>query len=232
MSSERTTMALLGTAALAMWWDVAADVREEFEHWHSHEHFAERLSLPGFRRGTRWRSAARDGGFFVMYELADYAVLSSPAYVQRLNAPTPWSTKMMPHHRGMVRSQCRVLASHGSGTAGQLATVRLSPIDGSEDRLRAALEAMVVRLVAAPGLVGAHLLHHERPPIAPTAEQRIRGGDAEADWILVVTGYDESAIDRAACEVRDHVLQPIGTCEAATVGRYTLAHSATSADAP
>ena len=60
-------MSLLGTAALAMWWRITEDVVEEFEDWHSHEHFAERLAIPGFRRASRWRSRERRGGFFVMY---------------------------------------------------------------------------------------------------------------------------------------------------------------------
>jgi len=224
-------MALLGTAALAMWWHVAADVREEFEHWHSHEHFAERLGIAGFHRGTRWHSAAPDGGIFMMYELADYAVLSSPDYLRRLNAPTPWSTKMMPHHRGMVRTQCHVLASRGAGTAGHLASVRLSSVVGSEDRLRAGLDALIERVVGAPGLAGAHLLRHERPPIATTTEQKIRGGDAEADWIFIVTAYDASAIDDLlARELGTHALQTAGASAGVAAARYTLAHSATPAD--
>jgi hypothetical protein len=224
-------MALMGTAALAMWWDVAADVREEFEHWHSHEHFAERLRIAGFRRGTRWHSVARDGGIFVMYELADYAVLSSPAYVQRLNAPTPWSTKMMPHHRGMVRTQCRVLASAGAGIAGHAATVRLSPAADSEGRLRAALDAQIARVLAQSGLAGAHLLRHERPQVATTTEQRIRGGDAEADWIFVVTAYDASAIDELiAGDLGAQALQLAGARDGAISERYALAHSATPDD--
>ena len=60
-----------GTAAVAMWWDMAPALRSEFEDWHSHEHFPERMSIPGFRRGSRW--ASDDGeGFFVLYELEDY----------------------------------------------------------------------------------------------------------------------------------------------------------------
>ena len=39
-------------AALAMWWCMAAPVRAESQHWHTHEHFPERLSLPGFRRAS------------------------------------------------------------------------------------------------------------------------------------------------------------------------------------
>lgn len=57
-------MALLGRAAIAMWWDVAPTHRAEFEDWHSHEHFPERLSIPGFLRGSRWSSTTEGEGFF------------------------------------------------------------------------------------------------------------------------------------------------------------------------
>ena len=46
-------MPLLGQAALAMWWDMAPSARSDFEDWHAHEHFPERLGIPGFHRGTR-----------------------------------------------------------------------------------------------------------------------------------------------------------------------------------
>src|SRR5690242_17099324 len=106
-------MSLLGNAALAMWWDMSQARRVEFEHWHTHEHFPERLAIPGFRRATRWTSADAGEGIFVLYELADHGVLASSAYLARLNAPTPWSTRLMPEHRNMIRGQCRVLESHG-----------------------------------------------------------------------------------------------------------------------
>src|SRR5690606_4250894 len=102
---------MLGKAAIAMWWDMAAKWREEFEDWHSHEHFPERMGVPGFLRGSRWASAEGAEGFFVLYELDAYETLMSSAYRDRLNQPTPWSTKLMPQHRNMIRSQCRVLDS-------------------------------------------------------------------------------------------------------------------------
>jgi hypothetical protein len=62
-------MSLLGKAALAMWWKVHPGQWLEFSDWHSHEHFPERMSIPGFRRGSRWTSSREAGGFFVLYEL-------------------------------------------------------------------------------------------------------------------------------------------------------------------
>ena len=104
-------MALLGKAAVAMWWNVSEDHLGEFNEWHSKEHLPERLGIPGFNRGSRWQGE-NSGAFFVIYELATYETLVAPAYLERLNNPTPWSKAMMPLHRDMVRSQCRVLASY------------------------------------------------------------------------------------------------------------------------
>src|SRR4051794_26362165 len=120
-------MALIGQAALAMWWNMAPDIRAEFEHWHTHEHFPERLGIPGFHRGSRWTNADGGQGIFVLYELDRHEVLASPEYLARLNAPTPWSTKLMPHHQDMVRTQNRVLYSRGSAIARAALTVRLAP---------------------------------------------------------------------------------------------------------
>lgn len=57
---------MLGRAAVAMWWDIAAEIASEFEHWHSIEHMPERLAIPSVRRGTRWRSDA-GSAYFVLF---------------------------------------------------------------------------------------------------------------------------------------------------------------------
>ena len=93
-------MPLLGEGALAMWWNMSAAARPEFEDWHSHEHFAERLALPGFLRATRWTDADGGEGIFQLYEIERHDVVASAAYLKSLNTPSPWSTAMMPLARG------------------------------------------------------------------------------------------------------------------------------------
>ncbi len=223
-------MAMLGRAALAMWWDMAPEQRAEFEHWHTHEHYPERLGIPGFCRASRWRDAAGGEGIFQMYELEGHDVLSSDAYLARLNAPTRWSTRMMPHHRNMVRSQCNVLASHGGVTAHAI-TVRMSPADTAGQALREGLLPLLLELPQRAGVGGAHLLKHSPPQIAATAEQKMRGGDSYADWILVVTGYELETLDNiASVELGACALQALGAAPGATHGRFQLSYSATPAD--
>ncbi|MGD0849760.1 hypothetical protein, partial [Bradyrhizobium sp.] len=225
-------MPLLGEAAVAMWWNVAPEQRSEFGDWHSHEHFPERMSIPGFRRGSRWTSTRDAEGFFVLYELEQYETLTSKGYLDRLNAPTPWSTKMMPHHRNMVRSQCRVAASFGGGVAASLATISLSPADGKEAELKTALVAALHELASKPGLTGAHLLITDTPKMRTrTTEQQIRGSDAVADWVILLSGYEPEVVDSAAADrFSSTALNLLGAREKSIMGRYKLSFAMTPLD--
>ena len=223
---------MLGDAAIAMWWDMDRARREEFEDWHTHEHFRERLAIPGFLRGSRWASADGGDGFFVMYELDRYETLTSAAYLARLNQPTPWSTQLMPHHRNMVRSQCRVLETTGSGLSRHALTLRLSPAPNREDELREYIRQVSRRFAAGPGGTAAHVLRTESPAIPVTTEQAIRGGrDAAADWIFIGNAYDEHVLQALrAVELADAVLVERGALPAVVQGHYVLSCAATPAD--
>jgi hypothetical protein len=225
-------MALAGKAALAMWWDIAPEVRADFEHWHAHEHFAERLAVPGFLRASRWRSADGGDGMFVLYELADHAVLGSPAYLARLNAPSAWSTRLMPHHRNMVRSQCHVLESCGGVTACRLLTARLAPVAGREADLQRALRRLSQSVSSRPGMAGLHLLRHEVPLIGATAEQRLRGlADGAAAWVVIAGGYDHGALaELGADELSGPALMAMGAEPDISVGVFDLAYAAVGGD--
>jgi len=182
---------MLGRAAIAMWWDIAPGMKAEFEDWHTHEHMPERLAIPGFLRGTRWIAVSGAPSYFVLYEVAGLATLTGGRYLERLNDPTPWSRKMMPQHRNMVRSLCEVRASFGRGVAQALATLQ---VEVQADPLS--------KLPERKGLNAAHLLE-SRPTtgMAQTVEQKIRGGDAEAKWIVLIGGYDLDAVAAASREV-------------------------------
>jgi hypothetical protein len=224
-------MSLLGTAAVAMWWNMASDRRAEFEDWHSHEHFPERMGIPGFRRGSRWASEDGDEGFFVLYELQSYETLTSPHYLDRLNNPTPWSTQLMPHHRDMVRSQCRIFETHGGGIAQFMLTLRFSPAVDRAEALHRYLRPLLARLPTLPGITGGHLLLTETPNTAVTTEQKIRGGDAVADWIILISGYDSGVLEKVTgAELSATRLQQAGALSPMATSIYHLSYALTPHD--
>jgi len=180
--------------------DVVPEAIAEHDDWHTHEHLPERLSIPGFMRGSRWVALGAGPRYFVLYEVAQLATLTSEAYLQRLNNPSPWTSKMMAHYRGMTRGFCSVTASFGVGMGGACLLARFKPAPGAESPLRKWLcDEALPALPAKPGLGSAHLFEGALTP-SMTNEQRIRGADAGVDWALVVTGYGEDGLARLSAD--------------------------------
>jgi len=207
---------MLGTAAVTIWCEVEPAVRAEFDDWHTNEHLPERLAIPGFLRGTRWTAADGGKGVFILYEVADTAVLTGAAYLERLNNPTPWSRKMMPRHMRMVRGLCRVQLSTGSTDAPHMRTIRLSPQQGAEARLETWLAAELPKLAGS-----AHLLRSVRPAIPQTTEQQIRGGDGTPDWVVLLNDGTPGSVSEAQ-------LTAHGAAPGSIFGAYALASQRTA----
>jgi hypothetical protein len=191
-------MPLLGKAAMLLSFDVVQEAIPEHDQWHTHEHLPERLSIPGFLRGTRWVALHGQPRYFVMYEVEQLDTLASDAYLERLNHPTPWTSKMMPHYRGMKRGLCSVAGSSGLGIGHVGLLSRFKPAPDAESLLGDWLGKHILpQLPRRPGLGGVHLFRGALTP-QMTNEQRIRGVDAGIDWALLTTGYSQETLDALA----------------------------------
>jgi hypothetical protein len=186
-------MPLLGPAAMLLSFDVVEEAIAEHDQWHTQEHLPERLSIPGFVRGTRWVALQGQPRYFVMYEVEHLATLASAAYLERLNNPSPWTAKIMPYYRGMTRGFCSVTGSIGLGIGSAGLLLRFKPATGTESSLRDWLLRDLARLPSKPGIGSVHLFEGALTP-GMTKEQRIRGADAGFDWALFVSGYSQDAL--------------------------------------
>lgn len=203
-------MALLGQAAMLLSFGVAADAIREHDDWHTLEHLPERLAIPGFLRGTRWIAVRGEPRYLVLYEVEALETLNSEAYLQRLDHPSPWTSSIMPHYRGMRRGFCRVAGSRGLGVGHLMHAIRFRPAAAAETAMRAWLvDEVLPALASARGIGSAHLLTAATmPPM--TREQRLRGADAAVDWVILVGAYREALpgegplalVDRASLEQR------------------------------
>jgi hypothetical protein len=205
--------------------DVAAEALDEHDDWHTHEHMPERLAIPGFLRGSRWTRTTPGPRYCVLYEVADLAVLDSPEYRARLDAPTPWTAKMMPHYVGMRRSLCAVVAGDGDGLGGACLVATFTPAEGRAAELRRRLVADVLPgLARRRGLAAWRLLENSLQA-RMTREQDLRGRDRAVRSALWVTGYDVDAI--AALAMSDLDKERLTDCGAAAVEHavFRLAHS-------
>jgi hypothetical protein len=134
----------------------------------------------------------------VLYEVEELGTLTSAAYLDRLDHPSPWTSRMMPHYRGMTRGFCRVTASAGRGMGGLACVVRY---EARTDRVVSLQQWLATEIgpsrPAQRGIASAHVLR--AAATAPmTNEQRIRGADRAFDLALLVTGYDADALLAAA----------------------------------
>jgi len=210
--------------------DVVSEARSEHDDWHTHEHLPERLSIPGFLRGSRWVATRGQPRYFVLYEVAELATLTSTAYLERLNNPSAWTSKMMPHYRGMSRGLCSVIGSTGLGIGGLTYLVRFRAQAEAAESVRTwLLEEVFPKLPVKRGIGSAHLLQGAAD--APmTNEQRIRGTDTGVDWALLVMGYEADAL---SCLARDVLgpqhLERRGVV-AAIDGHYGLDYALTHAE--
>lgn len=189
-------MPLLGKGALAIWNGITAEGADDFYRWHNTEHMPERVGVPGFLRGRRWVSTARPHDYFTLYETESVDTIRSAPYLARLNDPTPWTRRVLPHFRDTFRLGCRVAASWGRGEGGALLTLRLQ---GPGKMLSMAPEASLALVRQLTGVIGVHLLEPAPETTRiPTKEKELRGvqpGEVEGagrpePWVLLLECND------------------------------------------
>jgi hypothetical protein len=191
-------MPLLGRGVLAIWHTITPEGEAEYWRWHDREHIPERVGVPGFLRGRRYRGLEWSLEYLDFYEVMEAETLRSAPYLARLNDPTPWTRRVVPHFRDVLRLGYRVLASQGRGQGGVLLTQRLGPAAEGPAAAQWLLGPGMAAVADVTGVVAVHLLEavHEVTSIA-TEEKKLRGpGDRKAvePWCLLVEADDASVL--------------------------------------
>ncbi len=190
-------MGLLGKAVVAIWNDILPEGRENFIEWHNREHIPERVAIPGFLRGRRYVAEYGSPEYFTLYEAATGAVLTGPAYLERLNSPTPWTRQSTADFRNTVRGVCGTEYSRGSGDGGFILTLRF---DADQSR-RAALEKAIVAELETvgrlKGVSGAHLCIADSAASGLETAERKGRQVGVPNWIILIEGSSAAASDAA-----------------------------------
>lgn len=176
-------------AAILIQFSVGADAIREHDDWHTHEHMPERLALPGFLRGTRWTGLRDSADYCSLYELDSLEALDSDAYRQRLNNPTPWTSKMVKVCTAMRRTLCRVEGSSAPCIGGFAAAVTFAAtLERDSDPIGWLMRDVLPNLAARPGLASWHMLRTTQVAAGPWS------GDPVVQSAVVVTAYDADAL--------------------------------------
>ena len=212
-------MSVLGRGAVAIWHDIAPEGRDAFYAWHGREHMPERAGIPGFLRGRRYVSVEGAPEYFNLYETATVDVLTGADYLERLNAPTPWTAATVRHFRNVSRSVCAVAHSAGHGDGGLVATWRYDVDEVAAGRHRQRAADRLTRLLDDPDVAAAHLLVADPEGSAiETAEKRARADVTLIPrWIVLVESWGDD--ERFASFVRAFAGDPMfGDASAAPAG--------------
>lgn len=214
---------------LAIWHDLKPSTENEFQEWHTRQHMIERLSVPGFLRGSRYVALVEGDSprVFNFYLTQSPEVLTSAAYLDRLNNPTEWTRQVTPTMLNVNRSAGRVVASVGAGQGGAIATLRVAPLPDQRDNFETWLvESGLPQLAELPGIVAAHLWNADAAASGvETTESRARGSSAGiADGILAIEGNDVESVQSASDWLRQQKEFADALQEKETLGIYRLQH--------
>jgi hypothetical protein len=188
-------MALLGNAVLGVWNEVDPAREDSFNDWYVREHIPERVSVPGMRRGRRYRAFQGSPAYMAMYEAATLDVLTKGHYRWQLDNPTPWTGYVMRGFRVAQRGLCDVIASGGDGIGGVATVIHFT----AEDRFTDFLRHQVTTLPGMKQILAAHAWRgSDWEPKSQTSELALRAGpDRPVEWVLMIEASDPAYLDQA-----------------------------------
>ena len=168
---------------LAIFNNAAPGREAEFEEWFQHEHLAERLAVPGFLLGRRYEAVSGQPRYFNLYLTQSADVLKSPAYIERLNHPTPMTHKIMSEiFKDMIRTVCHQTLRLGAMRGAAAVAVRFTEkVD--QDALKTTLERLVLDKAVACGEIWTAV---DASTIPVSEEERLRGGDRKIEVCLYI----------------------------------------------
>lgn len=195
------TTATHGAGLIVIWNDIVPESRDNFLAWHSREHIPERVAIPGFLRGQRWFGESSAPQYLTIYATGDTSVLTSPAYIERLNNPTPWTRQSVADFRNTSRAAGSLLWQSSDASGGAILSARF---DLATSRAHALADTwsqgLLHALAQQPGVARVRLIASAvSASQLQTAERAVRSGDLrEPPLILLIEGFgDEKCLQSA-----------------------------------
>jgi hypothetical protein len=167
---------------LAIWNDIRDGRESDFEFWYKNEHFPERLGVPGFRLGRRYEAVSGVPRYFCYYLTDTPDTLTSAAYIERLNNPTPLTRSMMTDvFLNMSRTMCRRVKRFGAMSGALCVTVRFHQAADQAPTL-----SMLDKIARADGVACCELWSSADSGKSVSKEEQLRGGDRKIAACMIV----------------------------------------------
>ena len=178
-----------GAGFLAIWSDVEPNDLTDYRHWLTREHTTERVTTKGFLGVRVFRTERTETNrFFILYELETPEVLDGPAYLARLNAPTPWSQRIMPQLGNFVRGGGVMTARAGRGEGATIVALRI-------EHLPERLQRLARDIAALDGIAAVQIGATDQARTSvPTVEKGMRKDEGIFAGLVVIEALDEPSL--------------------------------------
>jgi len=176
--------------------DIDAADEAEFNRWYDREHLEERVAIEGFLEARRYIAHEGSPKYLSLYSTETFDVLDSPAYRTALANQTDWSKANISRFKNMIRAVARITISRGQGRGAVLGIIRLRPVAGSEEKLRAVLRHALdpQRL---DGIISMHLIESDPALSKPLTDKPSASSPGAGDWFVLIDVTDVNAASRA-----------------------------------
>ncbi len=99
---------------MAFWTNIDDEHLLEVQKWHNCEHVTERVTIPGFLVGRRYRGVDKAHTYLMYYETTDTSILQSEPYLHALNNSTPWTKKSLKYFKNNIRNIYELITIEGT----------------------------------------------------------------------------------------------------------------------
>jgi hypothetical protein len=189
-------MPLAGKGMLLTSMDIDPSDEAEFNRWYDREHLWERVAIEGFLEARRYVAHRGSPKYLSLYSTETFAVLDSAAYRTALANQTDWSRANIARFKNMIRAVTRITISRGQGRGAVLGIVRLRPIAGDEEKLRAVLRDALDPAIL-NGIISMHLIESDPVLSKPLTDKPSAADPGAGDWFVLIDGTDVNAIAAA-----------------------------------
>ena len=193
---KRWKSPMSGRGMLMIWTNIPDDAEADFNRWYDREHVAERVAMPGFQFGRRYRAAVDAPlRYLALYGTESVASLSSPGYLAALGQQSPWSQRVLARMTDTRRLVGTVTKRRGAGHGAKIMAGLLTLPAAEGDAMRDLLDDGLLKPAAAlDGVTSAWLLEAD-----PVLSRPVTPGAAAPDpngpltWLVAIEAGDTDA---------------------------------------
>ena len=186
-----------GYGFLAIWCEIASDDLEDYRNWLTREHIADRTFLPGFLGARLFEAFDDPRSHFILYATDGIEVLQGAAYKAVLDAPSPWTRRIMPKFGPFDRALGQQVLKFGNGFGSCVVVWRIRMGKAGVDLARAG--DVLSALAQADGVASIRLFQLDRGITDGESQEKAmrRGSEGDFGYLLCAETMGEVAARRS-----------------------------------